>query len=275
LPEISFAIELADGESARPTLKQGVYYRSGRFECFRVDAAAGEAPVAPHQRFMCFGGVYQRGPLGPDESIAHRIDLADYISPESPGPFRLRLRYHDTSDIADPEIDLERRLTVDSAPFELRWTPLVLARADVLRIDAAARIAALDEQAPVPIALTVWRPGARCVLGSSRPEHDLLQSGWNALPGLLEGLEDCEATPSRRAWLLALLFDLTGAVDPRAHPGSIGSFYEKAVFEHEGSPESPWRQGLDSFEGSVEPSTDVQAQLAERWTVLSRLVLVE
>jgi hypothetical protein len=57
------------------------------------------------------------------------------------------------------------------------------------------------------------------------PEDRLFRAGWDAVPALLRKLDDETSDPRRRAWILAMLWNLTGLHPPAAdeHLGAVGS----------------------------------------------------
>ncbi len=59
------------------------------------------------------------------------------------------------------------------------------------------------------------------------PPGKLLALRWKAVPALLDGLADEKLTPKKRAWVLALLFSITGRNDPRGAEGVLGSYSDR------------------------------------------------
>ncbi|MCC6408564.1 MAG: hypothetical protein IT453_15485, partial [Planctomycetes bacterium] len=88
------------GESFGLTV--GGSYRSGRFARCRaavLDAAGNELEPLPPPGFMG-GGLCSRSPLAPARSLEFSVPLGQYVAWPHAGDYRVKLLYHDETDIA-------------------------------------------------------------------------------------------------------------------------------------------------------------------------------
>jgi hypothetical protein len=268
MPVVELSLVVTDDEAA-PHVTRGGDYRSGRFTRCRVEARQGER-LAPMRRWSegLGGGLAGRGILRRGESIRLAVALADYVALDTPGEQRIVVMYHDSDSIVDlPQVD--DRILVTSGPFTLRWTPLVLRRSAVDQAPVAELLARIDPDAPVVITMTPYQPGLEYSREEPAGEEAILRLGWAALPGLLEALDEEDLTLRRRAWVLGLLFDLTGAVEPRGL-AALGRYVEVAGFGD--SPflmTRPWTVN----DGPIQVAA--QRQLVDRWRELAVLIRVE
>ena len=212
------------------------------------------------------------GPLRPDAPIPWSCVLARYITPDCAGEMTVRIQCHDDEDIADLA-DVSDRVVLEAEAFTLRVLPRKLARSEVGAVDIAAALDRMRLDAPRVLTSVPYQRGRVYVGEGIAGEEALLAHGWNALPGLLNALDEPGAGFDRRAWALALLYDLTGAVDPREIAGAIGDwtvlagFYDKRYDFPTVGMTHGWgtRQSRDG---------EAQEQLIRRWRALRPLVQV-
>ena len=162
-----------------------------------------------------------------------------------------------------------------SEVIALRVTPRKIAMTKAEAAELRARFEALDPNTPV-LLFDAGSAGKELRIESPQsPEEHLLGAGWRAVPILLEALEDERTTIGRRAWALALLYDITGLVNPESEWNAIAS----AVFVI--LPRSIASSGLQVGGGSgtrttaEPPNPTDQAKLIERWRQLRGLIEVD
>ena len=205
------------------------------------------------------------------ESLSAAFRLLHYVSPLSPGEYSLRLVYDDNETIAPPD-EYEDLVVAksDMVPLSVKQRRVALSDAEVDQLTQQFRL--LDPEEPV-LLLTYGSAGVNPVIPSPQhPVEFLLAAGWKAVPVLLDVLDDEATTPPMRAWALALLYDITGLVDPESVPGAIGSATYSGFGRRVGGIGISGAFGYRAGSG-LDP--DDQEQLIARWRELRSLVEVE
>lgn len=169
-----------------------------------------------------FGGGLLAQSLKPGETWDVTLSARDQLVPPRPGKYRLQVQFHP-----------EHRLTSvkDRSQLILTSSPtidVVIEKTQLLvTADEAAAAAELVEQldgdAPLKIVAGTYGTWAHNFLPADSPAGKLLTLGAPAVPTLIELAQDKKLTTSKRAWLLALLFSITGEHDPRT-PFVLGSY---------------------------------------------------
>lgn len=185
-------------------------------------------------------GTSPRHPLG--------ISMHGFAEEAAPSPVRFRVLYAGRRFFGEGPMRPED-VPVSSEELELRWQTLWVA---VGAEERAKWLADLDRVIELPVVRLdrVARNGAR---------ERLLAAGPRLLPVLLdELLEERRTSRHRRAWLLALLFDISGLLDPRVDRGTAKG------------PLGAYHDGDSRHDGG--PAEGAQRDLAERWRALTPLV---
>lgn len=210
-PTVRFRLRNVDGGKESFTLTRAGDYRSGRFARIGVVATDVDGvPVPVRIRFgLRDGGAADRAPLASGVAWTEEVRLQDFVEFPAPGDYEVRLAYHDEVAIAEVE-RLDGFVVAWSPAFKVRLVP---AAVEVTRatVDALKReFAAIDLRQPVPLLAHPWRADLELVGEPATPEDRLFRAGWDAVPTLLELLEDAKLTVEQRSWVLGLLWDLTG-----------------------------------------------------------------
>ena len=216
-PTVRFRLKNVDGAKESFTLTRAGDYRSGRFARIRVVARDLEGrEVAVRTRFgLADGGVAERAVLAPGHSWTEEALLADFVEFTVPGEYEVRLAYHDRVAVADLDRVDGYALTW-SAPFRVRLAPppLVVARARVDELKG--EFAAIDPAKPAPLVAMPWRADLEYDGAASSPADRLFRAGVEAVPALLELLEDKKQSVAARGLALAYLWNVTGMHEPTA-----------------------------------------------------------
>jgi hypothetical protein len=272
LPVVTVEIANVDQGNAAPWLLDEES-DAARRERIRVEGTSPDGAVMRRHWPSWSGSIWSGNRrLAPGDRLRWTCDLAEYLVPDFTSEATVRIQYQESADIAN-EASLDDRLFLESAPFVVRWTPRTLSRAAVEAVDVQRHLEEIGPSAPPVIATYVYRSGMRWAEPGERGHQRLLSCGWNALPGLIDSLSDAEATFERRAWLLALLYDLTGVLDPRRAPGAIERWRETPGFLTES--ESPWRGSIGEARSGPRRDDASQRMLIERWLALRKLLHVQ
>ena len=263
-----------DVEGASFQLTHGGDYRSGRLERWSieaVDAAGRDVPPASFLAHM-WGGMSQTISFALNDSAEAVLDLLHYVGPLPPGEYRLRVLYHNAEPIAPPECRTWRVVST-SEEVALRVVPRKIAITKAEAAELRKQFDALDPNTPV-LLLDSGSAGKQLRIETPQsPEEHLLDAGWRAVPILLEALDDEQTTVGLRAWALALLFDITGLVNPESEPNAIGS--ARYVVLGRSVAGGVGIAGGSGTRSSEPPQPDDQEKLIDRWRGLRGLIEVD
>lgn len=190
-------------------------YRGGFLRAFRFDVVRADGTLVPgRQRWGDFGGVLSWTDLKAGEKWERGFDMRDYVSPLECGAYTVRAQYGEDSMFSNAK-DLRGRVYYSSEPFLLHVRPrrITLTEAE----DEAVRVSFRSLSDAGPIRFVVGTPVEQHpdFIAAESPEGAILRAGWRAVPALLDALETPDLTPRRRAWALALLYGISGTIDPR------------------------------------------------------------
>ncbi len=281
LPTIAVRLRNADPDGLPVDFTTGGDYRSGRQARFRIeltDASGRTRPMRPLS-FGMGGGMFSRGPLAPGKEFSTDLALAAFVEPQPPGTYTAVVVYHDTITIAD-RTSADGLIVSRSAPFEVVVAPREIRLRREEQAEAEGLVRALAPAVPVRMVAGTYDPEAHAdFIAPESPAGKLLALGWRAYPALRgAALRDAAAGDDavRRAWILALLFSVTGVNDPQYHWGSEG---EKGVLPDFETIRAPWRIehredgkavgaafttfSKQSGQSKLDPAA--QTRFAERW----------
>ena len=133
--------------------------------------------------------------------------------------------YHNTQTIVDMW-DICGLIVSKSRPIPFIVEPTVIELRQSERLAAAAWIAAIKPEQPVKVVAGTYGKWAHKFISPDSPPGELLSMGLKAAPPLIAALKDKSVSPEKRAWILALLYGLTGENDPRRHRcrGAVGDY---------------------------------------------------
>jgi hypothetical protein len=269
-----------DGEAFGLTI--GGDYRSGRLARWAVELEGAEGERVGRRvdwPWGVGGGLFTRGVLAPGRSLGWeplrfadeqdeprplRLPMREYATPVGPGAYVARVLYHDQRDLTYVT-DLRRLVLSRSAPlpFEWRAREVRLAAADVEELRAWIGDLLVER---VFLISQPFGPDVGLFEGEMVAAEMLYNRGYASLPLLLESLLSGERTPDERARLLAMLYSLTGLLDPRGARGSLG------VCRYTGRGMTGGGEMGGGTWRDAGPDPAVQAPLVECWRVLARMV---
>ena len=223
-PTVHLTLRNVDVERQTFHLTFGGDYRSGRFARCRVEARDAHGSLIeplPSPGFMG-GGMLTRAPLPPGQAEDFMLPLGLYIQWPSPGEYQVRVQYHDQQSI-DEERDVSGWILTTSPVFTVRVAPLRV-EARRAELDAlAAQVAALDVSQPVLLVSGHWSADMSFQGEPATPQDHLFRAGWKSLPVLLDALENKGLEPTRRAWVLGMLWNIAGIHNP-ANRRALGAY---------------------------------------------------
>lgn len=207
-------------------------------------------------------GHFRRLDFG--ESVEVPLDMARYVGPLEPGEYVFWVQYHDVLPLNGDRHDTGLILC-ESEPARLQVTPRVIQVGDAGR-GAASDLAALDETGTVKIFRGDYAEDSYDFLPPDSPPGRLLLTGWPAVPALVRALEAPDLVPRKRAWVLAVLYSITGLADPR-RPGVLPDCEDKWVQGHwaRANAGTGWAIGSGEGRQAGEIQTNRQTEFAGRW----------
>lgn len=224
LPILDVALINRDFENRPVGYKVGGDYRSGRQTRWRIEAVdqSGKriAPLGP--RFGMGGGLLSWGELGADDSWTTTLDVASYLPALTPGEYTLRVMYHDGITIADWD-DVGGLIVSYSPEIHLTVKPLIVRPQAGAATEIRKRVASIHDE-PMKIVGGTYGKWAYDFVPPDSDRGNVLSMGLDALPTLLEILDDKNLAPRQRAEVLGILFSLTGQHDPRQGTHIVGGF---------------------------------------------------
>jgi hypothetical protein len=229
LPQLQVGLRNVDVERLDLDYLIGGDILNGRQERWRFVVHDDRGNLLPNRGVLCNedgtvsgGGVDFAPRWHYGQSWETELSLRSYLELQRPGTYQLRLAFHDRLSIATAEGNLAGRIVCWSDPLEL----IVKRRSIVLQPGDCATVrrllGELDEKAPVQIVADSQAPAAQRFLRPETPAGRLLELGWRAVPALLTELTREDLDTKRRAWVLALLFSITGYHDPRQASDVLG-----------------------------------------------------
>lgn len=230
LPILNVEIENVDIEERDVGFKFGGNNRSGRHDRWRIHVRDSNGRLLPERpRWSSVGGgLFHSGPLSYGKTWKAQLALASYVGIRDPGKYEVQVLYHNTAHIADirhPE-DLDSLILFRSEPFELHIEsgPKVAIR---LQADSKEKtlnlLNALDENNEVCLLLEEYNDEAHDFVDPGSPQGQILTMNWQAVPGLIDGLQDPMLSFRKRAWILALLASIVRDRDlnPATREGAL------------------------------------------------------
>ena len=204
-----------------------------------------------------------------DIELTYELPLELYLQWPAPGEYQMRVLYHD-EDAIGMKADCRGWMASSSS-----WV-VVHVKSKRIRVDRAEhcvladRIAEIDLSQPVLLVRGHWDSDLAFDRAPDSPQDRLFHAGWKAVPALLEALESKDLEPKRRAWVLGLLWNITGVLNP-AHEGALGAFHWSAAW-----PGTTYKGGKPIYmeaSGSTDDADlqpEKQHELTQRWLVLRK-----
>ncbi|MFK7820842.1 MAG: hypothetical protein AB8G99_19165, partial [Planctomycetaceae bacterium] len=199
--------------------------RSGRAERFKIqvrNTRTGEVTqetLPPPSMFS--GGRLGGTTLEFGEGWHTSLPLADFVPQLQPGDYAVRVLYHDHQCIADHD-STEDLICCQSREYELIIEERTVRQTEEEAAAMATLLTQLDRSQHIRIVEGPYGEWAHDFIPPESVLGQILTTGWKAVPALLDELENESQTLAERAHTLAILFSITGQVDPRGEAIIMG-----------------------------------------------------
>ncbi len=270
LPKFQVLLTNLDCQQTEVLFTSGGDYRSGRQTKWRFQVTdANGAVLPPLPRLSGIGGgLLEPGTLEYGESWTTQLDMNSYVQITVPGEYTCRILYHEFITIADRR-DVTGLIMCTSLPITLTVKPVVTEITREEQRSVRQAIAELPTKGPVKLLGGVYSENMHDFIKPTSSAGRLLEMQWKGVSQLIDAALDREQNPTQRAWLLAILANLTNRNNPRDEPGVLGpyEFRDSGWSVWPGTP-GAMSGGLGSSEGTSRGSSiDVRKQLefAKRW----------
>ena len=240
--------------------------------------AGEEMPIK--QRWGEMGGIYSRELLSPGKAWRTKLQMKSFITLPV-GVYTVRIQYDDSRELSN-EMKPEGLIVFYSKPIKLTVNARIIELSKKEKDDALACLSHLDSQAPLQIIAGNYDPKAYGdFIGPDTPAGQLLALGWKAVPVLIDTLESKDGSGNQCAWILALLFTITGQNDPRDAHGVLASYeYVEGGWDELGGMKNEDPSGGfgcgskgSSMGGAID--ADTQRRFAEKWTTLRKCFTIK
>ena len=282
LPTLDCSLVNADEDEESFSMSIGGDYRSGRFARCRIDVIGPEgSPIQPlaSPGFMG-GGMFQTKVVEPGMGYKFSVQIGSFVDLPSPGSYRLRIQYHDQETI-DSETSVEGLVVHQSEEFTLDVfaRPVEISRGEYQSIQA--HIEALNVMAPVLLVSGHWTDELDFRRDPSSPADHLFHAGYRAVPALIEALsapkgrEPNSYDLRRRAWILGMLWNITGVQNPTGGIGfsALGDYQWERNWP---TVDSKARTAMSQFGDQSNPiHREGQDPLVEKWRSMAPFFPVE
>ena len=277
-PEFPVALVNQDWEKQPVLFTFGGDYRSGRQERWRFDVRDERGRAIPvRERFGHgdLGGLYSVAALDFGERWETELAMSSFVPPLPPGRYTVQILYHNTLGIARMR-DVDGLIMSESLPITLVVTPPKLDLTDEKRREIEGLVKELDGAGRLKVVAGTYGRWAYELVPPDSAQGKLLAIGFDAVPVLIDALDDKELSPRRRQVILSLLFSHTGVNDPTEESGVTGSYQRidgPWVIMGGGGVNGIGFGGGGSGGGRIEP--EKQAAFAKRWEPWKKWVRVE
>ncbi|MHC4548822.1 MAG: hypothetical protein ACYTEZ_08585 [Planctomycetota bacterium] len=258
-------VELRVIDELPVTVQQGGNYRSGRQARWRF---SGKSFVST-KRWGMGGGISESGAMKRGETWSTELAMGSFIEPLLPGTHEATVLYDDEDPIANRST-VEGLICCRSKPFAVVVKPRAVRVTRDGRAEVVRELARLDANVSRKLVLGEFGPGNHELIPRDSSAGKIMRRGWEAVPVLIEALDDKALTPKRRAWVLALLSNITQAL----HPESMEDVYGAYVAESGWGPVKGtkngelqdgmgWKRSRFSYDG--EAKLEAQLEHAAKW----------
>ena len=218
MPTLNVSVRNMDTLQEPVISRLGGNNRSGRAERFKIqvrNTQTGHVIVETLPPPSTFGGgIVGATTLEFGEGWHTSLPKADFVPQLQPGEYAIRVLYHDHECIADRP-STEDHICCKSREYELTIYRRTVQQTKEQTAAIAALLSQLDRSQHVRIVDAPYGEWASDFIPPKSILGQILTAGWQAVPALLEELEDESQTLAERAHTLAMLFSITGQVDPR------------------------------------------------------------
>lgn len=227
LPTLAVRLTNVDGERETVSYMEGGDWFGGRQARWRLevrDEAGRILPPIPW-RGGFGGGGYQIRSMRFGESWATDLRMADYVDIHSPGTYTFRVLYHDGRRVAGMREDEVDGLILSSSIWQtLRVMPHIVEISEPDRKRIRDLIGKLPADGPVKVYRGPYDERGRAFISAESPAGQLQAMEWKSVEELVKAALSGSTPPGRRAWILGLLFGITGQNDPTGAAGVLGPY---------------------------------------------------
>jgi tetratricopeptide (TPR) repeat protein len=278
LPNFDVGLVNCDCEKKPVIYTEGGDYRSGRQERWRFEVRDARGDLLPllGSPSSIGGGLSNVWLLEKGQSWDTTLRMSSFVNLE-PGRYTVRILYHNRLTIADLD-STDGLIMCRSQVFPLHVKRREIKVTKDERAQVRHWLIQLNVRDKVRVLAGSYGKQAHVFIAPTSPAGKLLDLGWKAVPLLLDELARDKLEPERRAWVLALLFGITGQNDPR-RDGVLGNYRDR---------ESGWqvwggRNGQQNAggtgwrdDGNFEGAINVPAQraFAAQWTRFREFIIV-
>lgn len=188
--------------------------RAARFRCEVRNIRTGEvlAPLPPPSPIG--GGQLHTGPLTYSDGWHTTLRLEDYVPQLDVGEYTVAVLYHNQKTIADRK-SLDGLICSRSREYPLSVSKRTIYQSPETTAEMASLLQTVDRTQHVRIVEGQYGPWASEFIAADSPVGRVLTAGWQAVPALLNELDDESQSTMSRAHTLAMLFSITQQADPR------------------------------------------------------------
>lgn len=231
LPELSVALENRDTETTPVSLKDVSYEGSERPCHWLVHVWTENGELLKVRRVTSSGFQGSDTLLDFGKKLEIKIVLDAYVDIRRPGKYKVQVFYHNVEriDHLREGETLDNLVLCKSEPFELNVEhgPTIRIMADPeITERTRSLIEQLDERRPIRIVQGEYTENFHEFIKPKSPPGQLLTLGWPAVPTMIEAVLNEDVPYRKRAWLLGLLYSITGERDlnPMPHKGVLPGF---------------------------------------------------
>lgn len=227
LPRFPVRLTNLDSDRKAVGFQSGGDYRSGRQARWRLEVKDEAGKILPQKGppGLMGGGLTGWGKLRFAESWSTVLTMADYVDVHVPGKYTIRVLYHDAWTIANMSAEAVEGLAVcASIPLTLTVKAMVVEISDAERKNIPELIAKLPAKGPVKICGGVYEKTVHDFIPPDSPAGQLLAMEWKPALELIKAALSDKTPPGRRAWILGLLYSISGWNDPMRAPGVLGPY---------------------------------------------------
>lgn len=200
----------------------GDYRGSSRPGKWRMSAKCEDGKPVKMVRDISMGGFLTEQELQFGESYQETLGAYGYVELDRPGVYTLLLEFSEQYEIGNHEV-AEGVITSRSQPIQLKIEPWKIKMNETRREQIRQWIADLPISGVVKIHGGVYGKASHGFISPDSPAGELLSAGWGAVPDLIAAALEPKTNATQRAWILGLLYSITGLNCPFAH-GLFGSF---------------------------------------------------
>jgi hypothetical protein len=263
MPVFEVAIVNRHPEKREVAWQEGGNYRHGRRESFSFEVRRDDGEVMPvvPPKYGIGGGIISFIELKNGEEWTNKLPLASYIKRLPAGKYNVRAAYafgHDIGMLPDKSATfmcLSRSVDLVVSRRTVRLSSAERVQADrwchALPTDQPVKIleGSKDKGSKARVGLTIGKQSFEVTTGiydkeihgkfiaPESPPGQILQLEWKAVPSLIGVLEDKKLKPVQRAWVVALLYSITGENNPFGE--GEDDLYGQMLADMDGGPLGP------------------------------------